>query len=98
MATSAISFANSTSALAETKTAAVASKPEPDQTMFLQLLVAQLKNQNPASPSDGAAFVAQLAQFTTLEQQTQSRKDLDNILQVLQATGAVPAGSSSNQP
>lgn len=34
---------------------------------FLQLLVTQLKNQNPLEPQDNGAFVAQLAQFSSLE-------------------------------
>ncbi|WP_411392038.1 flagellar hook assembly protein FlgD [Pseudomonas sp. MPB23] len=34
---------------------------------FLQLLVTQLKNQNPLSPQDNGEFVAQLAQFSSLE-------------------------------
>jgi flagellar basal-body rod modification protein FlgD len=34
---------------------------------FLQLLVAQLKYQDPTSPVDGSAFIAQTAQFTTVE-------------------------------
>ncbi len=35
--------------------------------MFLNLLVTQLKNQDPLSPTDNTAFVAQLAQFSSLE-------------------------------
>jgi len=35
---------------------------------FLNLLVAQLKNQDPLDPSDPTEFTAQLAQFTSLEQ------------------------------
>lgn len=34
---------------------------------FLQLLVTQLKNQNPLEPQDNGEFVAQLAQFSSLE-------------------------------
>jgi flagellar basal-body rod modification protein FlgD len=34
---------------------------------FLKLLVAQLKYQNPLSPTDGAQYMAQLAQFTQVE-------------------------------
>ncbi|WP_031321426.1 flagellar hook assembly protein FlgD [Pseudomonas piscis] len=34
---------------------------------FLKLLVTQLNNQNPLDPQDNSAFVAQLAQFSTLE-------------------------------
>jgi flagellar basal-body rod modification protein FlgD len=56
-----------------------------NQSVFLQLLIAQLKHQDPESPADGTQFVTQLAQFTTLEQTTQSRVDLDQILKAMQA-------------
>jgi len=46
---------------------------------FLKLFVAQLKNQNPTAPQDATQFVAQLAQFSSLEQQVQMRQDLDAI-------------------
>jgi Flagellar hook capping protein len=35
---------------------------------FLQLLVTQLKNQDPLQPQDNAAFITQMAQFTSVEQ------------------------------
>ncbi|WP_370327642.1 flagellar hook assembly protein FlgD [Euzebya sp.] len=42
--------------------------PDPfGQDMFLKLMVAQLKYQNPLSPMDGSEFMAQTAQFTTVE-------------------------------
>lgn len=37
------------------------------QTQFLELMLAQLRNQDPLDPADNEAFVAQLAQFSTLE-------------------------------
>lgn len=37
------------------------------QDEFLKLLVAQMQNQDPLNPQDGAEFVAQLAQFTNIE-------------------------------
>jgi flagellar basal-body rod modification protein FlgD len=37
---------------------------------FLQLFVAQLKNQNPMDPLKGHEFIAQLAQFSSVEQLT----------------------------
>lgn len=69
-----------------------AAKPAPanpaSREMFLQLLVAQLKNQDPMQPSDGAQFVAQLAQFSQLEQVIAIRQDADALLQTAQSASA----------
>jgi flagellar basal-body rod modification protein FlgD len=61
-----------------TKTAATGKATAPAQPggamgkdQFLQLLVAQLKNQDPMNPSNGQEMAAQLAQFSSLEQLTQ---------------------------
>src|ERR1700692_4951391 len=65
--------------------------------MFLQLLVAQLQNQNPTSPMDPSQFGGQLAQFSELSQVT-------SIYQLLQqnmpasgsgSTGGTPAAGSN---
>ncbi|WP_078554671.1 flagellar hook assembly protein FlgD [Bacillus alkalicellulosilyticus] len=37
---------------------------------FLRLLITQLQNQDPASPMDDKEFIAQMAQFSSLEQMT----------------------------
>src|SRR5687768_16764078 len=38
-----------------------------DQDVFLKLLVAQLKYQDPSKPADSTAFLSQTAQFTQVE-------------------------------
>ncbi|AKU93022.1 flagellar hook assembly protein FlgD [Vulgatibacter incomptus] len=47
---------------------------------FVKLLMAQLGNQDPTSPMDSQAFVAQLAQFANLEQLQGIGSRLDSLL------------------
>jgi flagellar basal-body rod modification protein FlgD len=47
---------------------------------FLRLLVTQLENQDPTSPLDDKEFIAQMAQFSTLEQMTQMNTTLSNLI------------------
>ena len=49
------------------------------KNMFLQLLVAQIKNQDPMSPSDGVQFLSQLAQFQQLENGMNMGQDISAI-------------------
>jgi flagellar basal-body rod modification protein FlgD len=53
---------------------------------FLKLLVTQLSNQDPLQPVDNQAFIAQLAQFATVEQQDQMNATLQSLL-LAQASG-----------
>ena len=53
------------------------------ENMFLQLLVAQLQNQDPTSPADSTQFVTQLAQFQTMEQSMNQGTDISAIRQDL---------------
>jgi len=59
------------------------SKADQQKSQFLHLLVAQMKGQNPLSPMDGAEFVAQLAQFSSLEELINIRAVLENVQQTL---------------
>lgn len=53
---------------------------------FLKLLVAQLSQQDPLNPQDGAEFVAQLAQFSSVEQLMNIRGGLDTLALAQQAS------------
>jgi flagellar basal-body rod modification protein FlgD len=52
-----------------------------NQDQFLQMLMAELKNQNPMSPnsSDPMQFIGQLAQFTQVEQATYTAQSTSTI-------------------
>ncbi len=54
---------------------------------FLNLFVAQLKNQNPLDPLKGHEFIAQLAQFTSLEQLMNLNVSFSDILKFQQLIG-----------
>jgi len=58
--------------------------------MFLQLMVAQLRYQDPMNPADSSEFLAQNAQFTALEKM---QAVADQTAMVLQATTAFGASS-----
>ena len=64
-----------------------------NETTFLQLLVAQIKNQDPTQPMDSTAFLSQLAQFSQLEQLVGIRQDIENPSSSTTATD--PAASTT---
>ncbi len=71
-----------TTATNGTTAATAAQKSMPiNQNQFLQMLMAELKNQNPMNPnsSDPMQFVTELAQFTSVEQQTYTAESTQTI-------------------
>ena len=52
---------------------------ELDKDAFLRLLLAELANQDPLNPMDDREFIAQMAQFSTLEQMTNMTKALEGM-------------------
>ena len=64
---------------------------------FLQLLVAQLQNQDPLNPQDGSQFVSQLAQMSSLEQELQMRTDLDSMNGMMTKADSQTTSSQSGQ-
>lgn len=64
---------------------ATAQAQDINQDTFLKLFVTQLQNQDPLNPMDPSGMLSQLAQFTALEQQTQSNDLLKNLLSAIQS-------------
>lgn len=56
---------------------------------FLKVLLTQLTYQDPLKPLDNQEFIAQLAQFTSLEQNRQSNDRLQQLLTIQSATQSV---------
>ncbi|MGI9408632.1 MAG: flagellar hook assembly protein FlgD [Hyphomicrobiaceae bacterium] len=64
----------------ENKTAAAQQSLTVDYNAFLQLLIAELKNQDPTEPMKSSDYVAQLASFSNVEQGIQTNTKLDTLL------------------
>jgi flagellar basal-body rod modification protein FlgD len=67
-------------------------KTELGKDDFLQLLIAQLSHQDPTAPMEDTQFIAQMAQFSSLEQMTNvssSFSKLNSLLSGSEAVGAV---------
>jgi flagellar basal-body rod modification protein FlgD len=57
-------------------------KKELDKDAFLQILVAQLRYQNPMSPMDQDQFMTQMTQITALEQIMNLNKNMELLLKM----------------
>jgi flagellar basal-body rod modification protein FlgD len=95
------SSSSSSSSSSNSSSTAATDTTQVTKNMFLQLLVAQIKNQDPLSPTDGNQFLTQLAQFQQLEQSMNSaeditaiRNDLDNLTQTVTTASDTTAAKS----
>src|SRR5215469_6394265 len=71
-----------------------------NENVFLQLLVAQLKCQDPTQPADGTQFVTQLAEFTNVSNTAQMTSDLDSINKAISTLSneLTPPPATGNPP
>lgn len=59
-----------------------------DYDTFLQLLIAQMQNQDPTDPMDSTEQIAQLATFSQVEQTIQTNANLETLIQSSKLTEA----------
>jgi flagellar basal-body rod modification protein FlgD len=67
-----------------TQSAASKAKLDSELNRFLNLLVTQLKNQDPLDPMDANEFTTQLVQFASVEQQIFQNSNLEKLLKLEQ--------------
>ncbi len=75
------SVASATSASTQSNATTAANKAALDYDTFLQLLIAQMQNQDPTEPMDSSEQIAQLATFSQVEQTIETNKNLEALLQ-----------------
>ncbi|MDO8288611.1 MAG: flagellar hook assembly protein FlgD [Parvibaculum sp.] len=82
MSVDAIAAAQAAQTASAAKSAAdvASSKLSSNYSMFLTLLTTQLKNQDPTDPMKSAEFTQQLVQYSSVEQQIQTNKNLESLL------------------
>lgn len=76
--------------------------PDPKKSLgrdeFLKLLIAQLENQDPTSPQENGEFVAQLAQFSQLEESQKMSQSFVDFSSTFQSTQHLQATSLVGRP
>lgn len=75
---------DATSGVTNTSTTSTTNSAQQKATLnydnFLQLLIAQMKNQDPTDPVDASQQMSQLASFSQVEQTIQTNTKLDTLL------------------
>ncbi len=69
-----------------------------NESTFLQLLVAQIKNQDPLNPTDSIQFIGQLVQFSQLEQLLGINKGVQTLVGGTSTGTGTTSGTDSSAP
>jgi len=70
-----------------------ANKNELGKNEFMELMIAQLKNQNPLEPQNNGEFISQLAQFSSLEEIQSLSGSVDDMASQFRSTQALQASA-----
>jgi flagellar basal-body rod modification protein FlgD len=68
-------------------------KGELGKNEFMELMLAQLKNQNPLEPQDNGEFISQLAQFSSLEEMQKLSGTVEDVVGQFRSTQALQASA-----
>lgn len=64
---------------------------------FLKILITQLQNQDPSSPMDDKEFIAQMAQFSSLEQMQNLNSSMTNLISLQTQSNLISYGQFMGQ-
>lgn len=96
--TDAISFVPTPTATAGSSAADSAASLADNFDTFLTILTAQIQNQDPLEPMDSSKFTEQLVQFSGVEQQIKSNRQLEALLSAtMSSAGAALSGYLGQQ-
>jgi flagellar basal-body rod modification protein FlgD len=88
-----VTSAAATSAASTSNAASAQNQLSSNFDTFLTLLTTQLQNQDPLSPMDSNQFTQQLVQFSQVEQQIDSNKNLESLISLSKTQSATNAVS-----
>jgi len=63
------------------------------KNQFMELMIAQMENQNPLEPQDNGAFISQLAEFSSLEEMQKLSGSVNDFASQYQSTQALQASA-----